>query len=63
MQNNYDANIIKIWVDNVSIQEHIKNNSLIDALDKKKEIKISHLIEMKLGVTSQLLIDEEEKKS
>lgn len=63
LQNNYDANIIKIWVDNVSIQEHIKNNSLIDALDKKKEIKISHLIEMKLGVTSQLLIDEEEKKS
>jgi hypothetical protein len=62
LQNNYDANIIKIWVDNVSIQEHIKNNSLIDSIDKKKEIKISHLIEMKLGVTSQLLIDEEEEK-
>lgn len=59
LQNNYDANIIKIWVDNVSIQEYIKNNSLIHATDKNREIKISHLIEIKLGVTSQLLIDEE----
>jgi len=61
LQNNYDANIVKIWVDNVSIHEHIKSNSLISATDKKKKITISHLIEMKLGITSQLLIDEEEK--
>jgi hypothetical protein len=60
LQNNYDANIVKIWVDNVSIQEHIKSNSLINATDKNKGIKISHLIELKMGVTSQLLIDEEE---
>lgn len=60
LQNNYDANIVKIWVDNVSIQEHIKSNSLINAVEKNRVVKISHLIELKLGVTSQLLIDEEE---
>jgi hypothetical protein len=60
LQNNYDANIVKIWVDNVSIQEHIKSNSLINAVEKNRVVTISHLIELKLGVTSQLLIDEEE---
>lgn len=60
LQNNYDANIVKIWIDNVSIQEYIKGNSLINITDKKREAKISHLIEIKLSVTSQLLIDEEE---
>ena len=60
LENNYDANIVKIWIDNVSIQEYIKNNSLISVTDKNREAKISHLIEIKLSVTSQLLIDEEE---
>jgi hypothetical protein len=60
LQNNYDANIVKIWIDNVSIQEHIKNNSLINVADKKREAKILHLIEIRLSFTSQLLIDEEE---
>jgi hypothetical protein len=60
LQNNYDATIVKIWVDNVSIQEHIKSNSLINAVEKNRVVTISHLIELKLGVTSQLLIDEEE---
>jgi len=60
LQNNYDANIVKIWIDNVSIQEYIKNNRLINVTDKNRKTKISHLIEIKLSVTSQLLIDEEE---
>jgi hypothetical protein len=60
LQNNYDANIVKIWVENVVIQEYIKNNSLLNTTDKNKDIKILHLIEIKLSLTSQLLIDEEE---
>lgn len=60
LQNNYDANIVKIWVDNISIQEYIKSNFFIESVDKNKKVKIYHLIEIKLGVTSQLLIDEEE---
>lgn len=60
LQNNYDANIVKIWIDNVSIQEYRNSNSLINATDKNKNVKLSHLIELKLAVTSQLLIDEEE---
>ena len=48
------------YKDNVLIKDHLYKEVF---LDKKKEIKISHLIEIKLGVTSQLLIDEEEKKA
>lgn len=60
LENNYDANIVKIWIDSISIQEYVKSNNLIRLTKKPTEVRSSHLIEINLGVTSQLLINEDE---
>ena len=60
LQNNYDANIAKIWIDSISIQDYVKSNNLVSLAKKNTKAQGSHLIEVTLGVTSQLLINEDE---
>jgi hypothetical protein len=60
LQNNYDANIAKIWIDSISIQDYIKSNTLSNSTKRTTKAQCSHLLEINLGVTSQLLINEDE---
>jgi hypothetical protein len=54
-QNNYDANIVKIWIENVSIQKKLAPNYLINFYHKNGNMKISYLILIEVAITTKLL--------
>jgi hypothetical protein len=57
LQNNYDANIVKIWVENVSIQKQLTPNSLINSYHKNVNMKISYFILIDVAVTTKLMTE------
>jgi hypothetical protein len=54
-QNNYDANIVKIWIENVSIQKKLAPNYLINFYHKNENMKISYFILIEVAITTKLL--------
>jgi hypothetical protein len=54
-QNNYDANIVKIWIENVSIQKKLAPNYLINFYHKNGNMKISYFILIEVAITTKLL--------
>lgn len=51
LENNYDTNIVKIWVENISIQKQLAPNSLINFYNKNVNLKISYIILIEVAVT------------
>jgi hypothetical protein len=56
-QNNYDANIVKIWVENVSIQKKLAPNYLINFYQKNGNMKISYSILIEVAVITKLFTE------
>jgi hypothetical protein len=57
LQNNYDTNIVKIWVESVSIQKQVSPNYLITFYHKNVNMKISYFILIEVTVATKLMTE------
>jgi hypothetical protein len=55
LQNNYDVNIVTIWIENVSIQKQVIPNYLINFYQKNLNMKISYFILIEVGIKTKFM--------
>ena len=55
LQNNYDINIAKLWINTISIKKHPKVNRLIIRKKAIKQLEVSYYFNIELGFVPKLI--------
>ena len=55
VQNNQDVNIIKLWLNRISIKKDLKKNLVIESFEKNLKLQNSSYIQIEIGFVPKIL--------